>query len=84
MQCTDEGLLSKHLFRKQYYRYVNYEKNLLLYNGNICTYRSKSLQKRINENRSHYCRVLLLLNFHKLNTVSEYLINHHSRPQTEW
>jgi len=31
----------------------------MLYNGNICTYRSKSLQKRINENKNHYCCVLL-------------------------
>jgi len=41
-----EGSLSKHLlFRKQYYRQVNYEMNLMSYKGNICTYRSKSLQK---------------------------------------
>jgi len=47
MQYTDEGSLSTHLFRKQYYREVNYENNLMFYNGNICTYHSKSVQKRI-------------------------------------
>ena len=53
MQCTDKNSLSKHLFKKQYYRQVNYEKNLMLYNGNIYIYRSKSLHKRINENWRH-------------------------------